>query len=81
MSKNELRKLKSRKVQMINADLIDPLEQAKRLLDSNPPRITLFPDPKRYNTTRRVNDFIRSRAARLGIPVVTMTAEQAEDYA
>ena len=80
MNKTELKRLKSKRVQITRADLITPLEQAQRLLDSNPARITLFPDPKRYNLTKRVNDFIRSRAAQLGIPVVTMSEEQAEDY-
>ena len=80
MTKNELRRLKSRKVQVTDADLITPMEQAQRLMDSNPARITLFPDTKRFSTTNQVNDFIRSRAARLNIPVATMSAEQAADY-
>lgn len=79
MKKSELDRLLRRRVQVGNADLIDMLAQARALIDARPARITLFPDTHGRNA-KRVNTFIRSRAARAGITVVELDPEAIGDY-
>jgi hypothetical protein len=82
MTKYELSKLKRRKVQVTNADLVDKELQARRLLESMQGRsntVRVFPKGFSRSADEAREMYFRL-APHYNVRVVELTAEQAEDY-